>query len=113
MRPALIGFQQGVGCDNELSHDGGDGDLGGLSGGDELLVLGLEVGVISSGDEGRHVKGLSYVGASSSDEALTFPLTGLPRDWGEAGERCSLLVLEGSEFGHGGDELKTRKNRVL
>jgi len=37
LRPASIALEQSVCGDDELSHDGGDGDLGGFSGSDELL----------------------------------------------------------------------------
>ena len=105
MRPASIGFEQGVRGDDELSHDGGDGDLGGLPGSNELLIFCLEIGIVPGGDEGRHIESLPHVGASATDEALAFPLSGLSSDGGETGEGCGLLVLEAAEFGHGGDEL--------
>lgn len=50
----------------------------------------------------QHVERLPDIGASASDEALAFPLTGLA---GEAGERCGLLVLAAAKLGHCGDEL--------
>jgi len=38
-QPQSIGFEQGVSQDDDLSHDGGDCDFGGLSGFDELLSI--------------------------------------------------------------------------
>ncbi len=80
MLPASVCFEQSVGGDDELSHDGSDGDFCGFSGPDELLVLGLEVWVEARCDEGWHVECLPYVGSPPSNEALAFPLTGLARD---------------------------------
>jgi len=59
LRPFATLFEEGVGEDDELSHDGGDGDLGGFSGFDQLLVFRLHVDVQARGDEGRHVEGLA------------------------------------------------------
>jgi hypothetical protein len=103
--PAAVCFEQGVGGDDEFAHDGGDGDLGWFSGGDELLVLCFEVWVEARSDECWHVECLPHVGATTSDEALAFPLSGLSRDGGKTGERCGLFVLKAAQFGHGGDEL--------
>ena len=105
MRPAAIGFEQCVCGDDEFAHDGGDGDFGGFSGAEELLVFGLEIGVEAGGDESRHVEGPAHAGATAADEALAFPLPGLSGDWSEAGERSGLLVLQAAQFRHGGDEL--------
>lgn len=41
LRPALIGFDEGICGDDELPHDGCDCDFGGFPGGKELLILGL------------------------------------------------------------------------
>jgi len=43
--PAWISLEQGFRGNDQLSHDSGDGDLVGLSGGDELLILRFEIGV--------------------------------------------------------------------
>ena len=105
MLPASICFEQGVCGDDELSHDGGDGDLGGFSCCDELLVFGLQVRVVASSDEGRHVESLPDIGSAAADEALAFPCAGLSCHRSETGEASGLLVLEATEFGHRGDEL--------
>ena len=70
-----------------------------------MPVFGFEVWIEACCDECGHVEGLADVCASPTDEALAFPLTGLSGDRSEAGERCGLLVFEGSQFGHGDDEL--------
>ena len=67
--------QECVGEDDELSHDGCDGDFGRLSGGDEGLILGFYVGVEADGDQCGHVEGLPEMGASGADEALAAVLS--------------------------------------
>ena len=97
--PAAVSFEQGIGRDDHLSHDRGDGDFRGFSGGDQLLVFGLEIGVVASGDECQHVEGLPDVGTPSADEALTFPLAGLSRYWRQPGQRCRLLAVKTAHSG--------------
>ncbi len=65
--PGAIGSEQGVGADDELSHDGGDGDLGGLSGADELLVLGLQVRVEPHRHERGHVEASGASAATNQE----------------------------------------------
>ena len=65
-------LEEGVGDDDEFAYDGGYGDLGGLSGGDERLVFGLETGVAADRDVGRHVEDLAQACAAAADEALAF-----------------------------------------
>jgi len=55
--PAAIGLEQCICGDDKHSHDGGDGDLGGFS----------------RGDEGWHVECLTRVGAATVNEALALP----------------------------------------
>ena len=92
--------QQGVGQDQQLSHDGGEGDLGRLTGGSERVVLGLQVGVEADGDQGRHVDGLAQAGASAADEALAAVLAGVTGDGRETGEAGGAAVLQGAKFRH-------------
>ena len=46
--PASIDFEECIGGDDELPHHCCDADLGWLSGVDELLIFGLEFGVVSA-----------------------------------------------------------------
>jgi hypothetical protein len=93
-------LEEGVGDDDEFAHDGGSGDLGGLSGGDERFVFGLESGVAADRDEGRHVDGLAQAHAAAADEALAFPLPAFAGDGGEADKACGFPAFKGSEFRH-------------
>ena len=59
MVPAFTGdsaLHEGVGEDNELSHDGRDGDLGRLSGIEHRRVLPSEGGIGADGGQRRHVR---------------------------------------------------------
>ena len=67
---ALISDQR-VGADEELSHDGGEGELYGLAAAAEGLVAGLEVRVEADGDKGRHV--LSFPIAKCQSNNFTSP----------------------------------------
>ena len=49
---------------------------------------------------GWHVDGLADSCSASSDEGASAPTAGLPGDWREAGETCSLACLEGAELRH-------------
>lgn len=65
--------QEGVGKDDELSHDGGDGDLGGLPGLDELLVERSTVLVEPGGNERWHIKGLAKGRPATANIGVAFP----------------------------------------
>ena len=60
-------FAQSVEIEDELSHDGGDGDLEGLVGLEQTLVEVLKVGIEATGAEGRHVESAAHLGAPSLD----------------------------------------------
>src|ERR1700722_12963163 len=69
---------EGVGEDEELSHDRHDGDLGGFSGFDHGLVFGFEFRVASDGVEGGHVESLSGSWAPAADGSLSMGLAAVP-----------------------------------
>jgi hypothetical protein len=57
LRPFAVIAREGVGEDDELSHDRGEGDLCGLSGFDHGVVFGFAIGIEFGGAEGWHVEG--------------------------------------------------------
>jgi hypothetical protein len=81
-------------------HDSGEGDLGGLPGIDQLLVLGLHVWIESGLDQRGHVDSLADVGSAAAEEGATDPATRLSRHRRKACETCRLPRFEGAEFGH-------------
>ena len=78
--PETIGCEQGVDEDDELSHDGGDGDLGWFSGGDEAPIFGLQVRVEPHRNQRGHVEGLAKSRVTSVDEGAACPASRLPGD---------------------------------
>ena len=70
MRPIAIFADQGIGEQDELSHNGGQSNLGGFSGGAQAAVEGLEIGVATDSGDGRHVKRASHMRAAAFDAAL-------------------------------------------
>jgi hypothetical protein len=64
----VVGFEKGVGEDDELAHAGGQGELGWFSGVEELEVFCLQVRIEASGDEGWQIERLSQAGATTSNE---------------------------------------------
>jgi hypothetical protein len=59
---------------------------------------------VTSRRQGAHEEHAAHGLASAADEALALPLARLSRPGGEAGEGCDLTAIEGSEFGHLGDQ---------
>ena len=98
--PESICFDAFVGHDDELSHQHGDGDFGGFSGGAEGHVLCFEVWIEAHGNEGGHVEGLSEVMSAALNERLAGPGSGLPGHRGEACEAGGLFAVQGADFGH-------------
>ena len=74
--------------DDEFSHEDGEGEFFGLTGGDESLVEMLENGVMSGGYESGHVEDSSDVGSATGDVSLAAEL--------------SAVVVEGCEAREGG-----------
>src|SRR5580700_7959824 len=95
---------EGVGEDEELSHDRYDGDLGGFSDFDHGFVFGLEFRVQSDGVEGGHVESLSGSWAPAADGSLSMGLAAVPRDRRQTYEAGGLGVLETPELGRLDDE---------
>ena len=102
--PCAVVADEGVGEDEELSHDGGEGELEGLSLGAEPVVGGLEVGIASDGGESGHVDGAAQGGAPAADPGLSLPAPGLAGDRRSAGEAAGLARVEGADLGHLGED---------
>ena len=95
-----VWLQEGVCEDDQLSHDGGERDLGRLTGVDELSVFCLHVRIEPGRNEGGHVDSLADRGSASPDEGASGPAAGLPGYRREARETCSLACLKGAELRH-------------
>src|SRR5208282_2533752 len=102
--PRFAVAQHGVEDGEQFSRHGDQRDHFLFSGGDEALVEGLEGAIVLHGDQGPHEERAAHAGASAADEALAFPLAGLARPRGEAGERSDLATVERAEFRHLGQQ---------
>lgn len=90
--------------DEELAHDGGDGDAVVFATCAELLVEGSQDGVAASGGEGGHVEGAADGGTSAADVALAATGSAVVVEGRQAGEGRDLAAIEPSEFGQLGQQ---------
>src|SRR5271166_5575304 len=88
--PESILTDEGVGENCELSHDGGDGDFGLFSAGDETVVEGFQVRIVPSGAVGWHIESGPDIGPSASDGAGSAALAAVVGDGGKAIMAISL-----------------------
>src|SRR5947208_1443217 len=102
--PFSILCGEAVGEDEELSHDGGDGDLEGFAVGLEALVEAGEIGIGSNRGHGGHVQRLSQMGASAADVSVSFPWAAIAGDRREADKCGDLPAVESAEFAEAGSE---------
>ena len=97
--PSSVLGDEEVGEDGELSGDGDEGELGGLSVGAQASVEGSDIGVVAGGGEGGEIEHAAHRGAAAADDALAVALAGLVGDGGEAGEHGDRFVGEAAELG--------------
>jgi hypothetical protein len=97
-------FQEVIGEDDELSHEGGEGEFFRFATSDETEVERSEDRVVAGGDEGGHVKDRAELRAAAEDVALTAELTAVVVKGSDAGESGGLGIGEGAKFGHERDE---------
>ena len=95
----------GIEDDEDLSHDGDKGDLSGSAVlFDELLIEGLEDGVVADSGSGGVEEHLSHARAAMADAGLGFRLAAFAVLRSEADERGDLFARETAEFGKVGEE---------
>ena len=90
--------------DNEMTHQSDERYFWGFAASDERLVAELQGGVITAGDECRHVKGFSRQRSAAADESFTLPAAAFPRMGSDARQRGSLRPVEFSQLRHFGQE---------
>jgi len=95
---------EGVSEDDELSHDGGQGDLCFFSLFDEAVIEGLERGVASGGGDGGHVEGAPQVLSSAANVAGAGVVSAVVCDRGEAEEHGGLLGRQGADLDEADDQ---------
>ena len=96
-QPGAVLFEQGVGLQEELAHDGGQSDLRRLPLAAELAVLRTQVRVATERRQGRHVEKPPHPRPAALDEAAALPGARLARDrrvTGQAGDRLGVEATE-------------------
>ena len=92
--------QQRVGEDDEFAHDRRQGDLGGLSGREQGLVLDLQIRIETGCHQRRHVQRLTHVGAPAPDRATATRGPGVMGHRSQASEACHLTLIGAAQFRH-------------
>src|SRR5690606_19512893 len=95
---------EGIGEDDELSHDGGEGEFSGFAPGDEAVVAGLEAGLVAGGGEGGHVEGVAWSHAATVDVALALAVAAVVGDRREAGEPGGGLARALAQLAEAGEQ---------
>jgi hypothetical protein len=93
-----------VGEDDELSHEGREGEFLGFAASEETEVKRSEGRVVARGDERGHVKDRADLGAAAEDVAVTAELTAVVVKGSDTREGGSVGLGEGTEFRHQRDE---------
>ena len=104
-RPEAILSHEVIGKDDQLSHDGGQGDLFDLSSGKEALIKALEMRIEARRRKGRHIDAgahLAWRPPWIRRGPLRLPLS--QAKGSEPREHACLLGVETAEFGHVGDQ---------
>src|ERR1700683_5829708 len=104
--PGAVFADEGVCEDDELSHNGDEGDFGRFAVYERAVVEGLERPVATRGGHRGHIEGAADVGASALDVAGAAALAAVPGDRGEADDHSGLFGRQGADLGEadaGGD----------
>lgn len=84
--PETVLADEGVGQNQQLAHDGDEGDLGLFSGGAQASIEGSEVVIAAAGGERGHVEDAPHRGAAASDVAFTAAFPAVGTNGRQAGE---------------------------
>ncbi len=99
MAPRLTGAEDGVERDDDLSHHGGDDELSWLASLPKLFGEDPHDGVVTHGDDRRHVERLSDDGSSGLDVARPFVLAAVVIDWRKAHQEGGCAFAESPSSG--------------
>lgn len=92
-------FGDGIKGDEQLTHDGGDGDLERFAAFNEAFVEGAKRGVETAGGKGSHVEGATHGESTSVDGPLSAVFAAIAADWRQPGQRGDLILGERAQFG--------------
>ena len=90
--------------DEEVAHDGDEGDFVGLAGGAQAAVEGLQDGVGAGGAKGGHEEGAAHVEAAATDGALSAEGAAVAIKRSQAGQGRDLIFGAGAELGQRGQK---------
>jgi hypothetical protein len=102
--PETVLADEGVGQNQQLAHDRGEGDLGLFAGGAQASIEGSKVVIAAAGGEGGHVEDGPHRGAAASDVAFTAAFAAVGSNGRQAGEQGGGLVRAHAEFAEADDE---------
>lgn len=97
-------FQELVGENDELSHEGGEGEFFSFATSERTEVERSEDRVVAGGDERGHIKDRADLRAAAEDVALTAELTAVAVKGSDARQGGGLGIGEGTKFWHQRDE---------
>jgi hypothetical protein len=97
-------FQELVGENDELSHEGGESEFFSFATSEETEVERSEDRVVAGGDERGHIKDRADLRAAAEDVALTAELTAVAVKGSDARQGGGLGIGEGTKFWHQRDE---------
>ena len=93
--PRCVVADHGVQGDDQLAHDGHEGDLFGFAGVDQLLVMAFEMGIVAVGDTNcHHVQYPAHMAAASEYGAMALLLAAVAIEGGEACKSGNLFGVE-------------------
>ena len=96
--------EDGVEDGEQFAHGGDEGEFLGSAGGDEALVDGLDLVVVSAGGEGRHVQDVADGDAAAGDHAPATEAAAVAVDWCDADQCGDASAVEGSQFRQLGEQ---------
>ena len=90
--------------DNEMTHQSDERYFWGFATSDERLIADLQGGVITAGDECRHVKGFSRQRSAAADKTFALPAAAFSRMRCHTRQGSGLGPVEFSQLRHFGQE---------
>ena len=93
-------FEQSIKQYDQLTHDCGEGDLGGLTAFTEAFIEDREDGVASAGSERGHIQYPAHGGAAAGDVPLAPVLAAVVVKRSDSSQGGGLVIGDGAELRH-------------
>src|SRR5579872_6303842 len=97
-------FDERISGNEQLSGDGNESELGGLSLASQVEIGALHFGIVAAGDEGGHVEGGSYARSAAGNSRARRSIAGLTDMRGQAGEASNGSAIGAADLGQFSDE---------